>query len=79
MKYLILLPLLVSCGVDHTIYGDVEHKASGEASIDWVSTTCDDERFTPEQKLACIKAITSATIRVKGTDVDMDDAVLEEK
>ena len=53
---------ITACGVQHTADGKVETEAKGEVVIDIRSSTCDDDRFTPEQKLECIDMMTSPSI-----------------
>jgi len=77
MKLVLFISLLglVSCGkVSHEASGNMTTNVEAHAKIDIMVSTCDDERFTVEQKLKCIELITQP----KGTvEAEVNSSILE--
>jgi len=80
MVLLFLVLVLSSCGVDNTV--DVQGGTSNTAKVEvnYDAEICDDERFTPEQKLACIELLTNpeveATVLSDGLTQEQIDELL---
>jgi hypothetical protein len=73
---LILPIILIGCGTsnDVAVEGGTDNKVSATVTVEYVAKQCNDKRFTVEQKLECIRMLTSKEI---GLDPTSAEAILE--
>jgi len=70
MKVLAAMVFLVaSCGVDHDVNGGTRNTVT----INIQSSTCDDERFTAQQKMKCLKLITKLEVDTNVSDLSEEE------
>ena len=50
--------VMIGCGMQHDVEGGTENKVT----INHTMEICEDERFTKEEKLECIKAVNTITV-----------------
>ena len=79
--YLLIILLgagfFASCGTDHDVEVEGGTKNEAEVRVEYSAETCEDPRFTAEQKLRCIELITNPNVEVTAkTDDELNNLIL---
>lgn len=72
------LLLLAACGTDHDV--DVSGGTQNEARlvVEYAAEICEDERFTAEEKLECIRLLTRPEVEAKVLADELSPEQLDE-